>query len=292
MPWMLASLSRIVAAADRALRPGEYSFWHLWGNLSFPHRPTRREIGIYRDFIGEDVREEANVLILGATPELRDCAAELRIRPMLVDRSYSMLSGMLRFAEKAIPANETWLKADWLAVPLPERHFDVVVGDLSLRQLAPESQGALLRRIAQLLRPGGKLVLRHHNIDPLYRTRSYEEIFEEMRDFPYEKKKYEAIGVLLSRLLDRSTQRYQTRTEEIVAAVNDYLRNGSPSFSYRLFLLEFLAKRAQGLIPLASRTREENAALFAERFSIASARSDGSYPESEFYPVYLLKPRI
>jgi len=292
MPWMLASLSHIVAAADRALRPDEYSFWHLWGNLSFPHRPTRREIGIYRDFIGEDAREEANVLILGATPELRDCAAELGIRPMLVDRSYSMLSGMLRFAKKAVPENETWVKADWLTVPLPERRFDVVLGDLSLRQLAPERQGELLRRIAQLLRPGGKLVLRHHNIDPAYREKPYKEIFEEMRDFPYEQKKYEAISVLLSRLLDRSTQRNQTRTEEIVAAVNDYLRSGNPSFAYRLFLLEFLAKRAQGLIPLASRTREENGALFTERFSIANAKSDGSYPESEFYPVYLLTPHI
>ena len=292
MPWMLARLSHIIAAADRALRPEEYSFWHLWRNLSFPHRPTHREVSIYRDFIGEGAREEANVLILGATPELRDCAAELRIRPMLVDRSYDMLSGMLRFAEKAIPANESWVKADWLTVPLPERHFDVVVGDLSLRQLAPERQGALLRRIAQLLRPGGKLVLRHHNIDPAYREKPYEEIFEEMRDFPYEQKKYEAISILLSRLLDRSTQRNQTCTKEIVVAVNDYLRSGRPPFSYRLFLLEFLAKRAQGLIPLASRTREENEALFAERFSIASARSDGSYPESEFYPVYLLKPCI
>ncbi|MBI4122161.1 MAG: class I SAM-dependent methyltransferase [Parcubacteria group bacterium] len=289
---MFDRLSRIIAAGYRVRHPSEYSFWYLWGNLSFPHRPTRREIGIYRDFIGEDAREEANVLILGATPELRDCAAELRIKPMLVDRSYDMLFGMLRFAEEAVPENETWLKGDWLAVPLPERHFDVVVGDLSLRQLAPERQGGLLGRIAQLLRPGGKLILRHHNIDPLYRAKPYEEIFEEMQDFPYEQKKYEAISILLSRLLDRSTQRYQTCTKEIVTAVNNYLRSGRPPFAYRLFLLEFLAKRAQGLIPLASRTREENEMLLAERFSIASARSDGSYPESEFYPVYLLRPRL
>ncbi len=292
MPSMLASLSRVIAAGHRALRPDEYSFWHLWRNLSFPHRPTRREIDIYRDFIGEGVREEANVLILGATPELRDCAAELGMQPILVDRSYDMLYGMLRFTKKAVPANETWLKADWLTVPLPEQSFDVVLGDLSLRQLAPEWQGGLLLRIVQLLRPGGKLILRHHNIDPLYRGMSYEEIFKEMLDFPYERKKYDAISVLLSRLLDRSTQRSQTCTEEIVAATNGYLRNGHPPFAYRLFLLEFLAKRAQGLIPLASRTREENEALFAERFSVVSAKSDGSYPESEFYPVYLLEPRI
>src|SRR3989344_7572027 len=143
MPWMLARLSHIIAAGHRALRPEEYSFWHLWRNLSFPHRPTHREVSIYRDFIGEGAREEANVLILGATPELRDCAAELRIRPMLVDRSYSMLSGMLRFAEKAIPANETWLKADWLAVPLPGRPFYVVVGGILLRPLPPGAHGGL-----------------------------------------------------------------------------------------------------------------------------------------------------
>lgn len=286
---MLDTLAKYVASGHRLLYYREYSFWPMWAALTFPHRPTAQELRLYAKLFGEHAIGERAILILGATPELRDFAAEFRMKPFVVDISRKMLSGMLRFCRVARKENEAWIHSDWLTAELPDKSFDIVAGDLSLRHLAPERQEKLLKKISQLLKPNGKFIIRQHIVNPLWRAKSYSEIFEATRRVPYEDKKYEAMGVLLSRLLDRSAENQLSNPKEIRDAFQEHLSSANPPFSYRLFLHEFFAKRLVHLQTLAAQTKNEIESKFLRDFTIQASYAAADYPESEFYPIYLLK---
>lgn len=288
---MTNRIAHAVVRGHQFLFKKEYAFFQVWEKLSFPHRPTQNEVEIYRQFIGE-ADAETKFLILGPTPELRDLLSEFRSHPILVDTSWMMLAGMSRFLKKAKPDEEIWVKANWLDVPLPERFFDIVLADLSLRHVALGEQKTLLRKISNVLRPGGKFIVRHHVINPAYRGASCEAILGEAEKLPYEDRKYETMGVLLSRLFDASTNGGMNDHRAIVSAVRRYSAKRDTAFSYRLFLAEFMKKRLEVLTyPLASQTKEEIEKLFNEHFSIDGIRRGDSYPESAFYPIYRLIPR-
>ena len=232
--------ARIIAHTNYLADREAYSFLRVWEKLSYPNRPTKKETEIYRKFIG-GLNEGSKLLILGATPELRDLASELNIKPILVDISLNSLSGMLRFAKSADPRNEIWVKSDWAEAPLEENHFDAVVGDLSLRHIELERQELLFEKLLKLLKKGGALVVRHHVANPNYEKRSIAEILEEPLEISYLKNKYQAIGILLSRLFDAGTAKRYADHRNIIENVSEYLsKKPNVVFWYRRFLYDFL----------------------------------------------------
>lgn len=285
------TLAHIAALGHRILYPEEYKFIGLWGNLTFPHRPTESEVGVYRGFVDRGTRSRPQLIIFGATPELRDLAAELGADTTLFDIEPGIFAGMLRFCRRARPEREVWIKGDWLNTSLPERHYDVILGDLILRNVDVAEQEWLLESIRKACAPGGKFITRVHCINPENRKRNWEEIFDEMRHFPYEQKKYEAMSTLLSRLFDKSTKEGRVSPADIAHAAYGYLKTREPSFEYRMFLLEFLEKRIRNMKRLASQTREDIENLLQKYFVIEDSKAAGGYPEAEFYPIYCLRPR-
>lgn len=290
---MKNAIARIAAYGHRFLYSGEYDFFQTWGKLSVPHRPTKKEIEVYRKFIGPGVAPGSRFLIFGATPELRDLAAELGVRPVLIDISWGMFTGMLRYTKAARPKDEVWIKSDWRTAALPDNFFDVVLGDIFLRQVKPEEQIILVNKIAKCLRPGGKFVARRHVINPAYLHRPYEEILDEMGNFPYDDKKYEAMGILQYRLFDAGTKNQLVDHKDVVSGVKRYLASGRSSLSYQLFLHEFLEKRLLLFKKqLASQTKDGAERIFTTSFSIADIWRHDGYPEAQFNPIYLLRPKI
>ncbi len=293
---MTNSIIDILALGQRFLYQREYraSLWEKWGNFTIPQRPNSREIAIYKNFVGA-APPHSQVAVYGATSEFRDMLSELKIQPILIDISLPMLVEMLRYTNSAKEKNEIWIKGDWFTAPLPDNFFDIAIGDLFLRHVDPEKQEELLAKISKSLKADGKLIVRTHAINPSYRHRPYREILEEMRSFPYQEKKYEAMGILLSRLFDASTKNCRTDHDAIIAGIKMYLRGKEVSISYGLFLHEFLAKRlalyAYARKALVSETQPELEELLKKYFSITAVRSDDSYPESQFFPIYLLEKK-
>lgn len=284
----------IVANWYKLLYRQEYivPIWRRWINFSTPHRPTPKEVSIYRHFIDTNVSRGSKFLIFGATPELRDLAVEIGAQTFLIDISWPMFRGMLLYTKVADAARETWIKSDWEDAPLQDSFFDVVVGDLSLRHVAPPKQERILAKISRLLCPNGLLISRVHTVNPKYFKIDYKEIFDEMVHFPYREKKYEAMGLLLSRLLDRSTKTQMISRKDIIDGVEEYIWNTRAPIRYRLFLYEFLVKRVYNHVEvLTSQTKEELEGLFRRFFTILDFQHDGTYPESEFYPIYLLRKK-
>lgn len=287
---MFKKIFQLISYIRCLIKTNEYSFIGAWGNISFPNRPTEKELEIYRAFMAGIPGEISKILILGATPELRDLAAKMKMQTFVCDFSPLMPYGMMKFLRFAKTQEEIWIKANWLDMPFADNFFDIIVGDLSLRHINPETQERFLNKISHILKPEGRLVMRTHVINPTYQKRSYRDILDETMALFYTKKKYEVMGVLLSRLFDSSTKDKKINLEEIRFAVKKYISIYKMPFSYRLFLHEFIEKRIKHYyLNPTSQSKEEVEELLNKFFRILGREHDDTYPESEFYPIYKLE---
>lgn len=101
----------------------------------------------------EVVGRNANVLMLGLTPEISGIGEALTI----VDWNEQMLA-------QAWPADRSGLRAvqaDWREMSFPAASFTAVIGDGSLSMVSwPDDYPALFDRLAACLAPGARLALR------------------------------------------------------------------------------------------------------------------------------------
>jgi tRNA (cmo5U34)-methyltransferase len=78
-----------------------------------------------------------------------------RARLVGVDSSSEMLAA----AREALPGDRVELRLGQLEAALPAGPFDLVVSALTVHHLLGEDKAGLFRRVAQVLRPGGRFVL-------------------------------------------------------------------------------------------------------------------------------------
>lgn len=131
-----------------------------WAKLTSPWRPSAGDIAVYESSLQTNRR--GNVLVLGATPELRDLVARVGDyeRIFVADQSIAMLQAGSELLTYATPEKEVWLKSDWSRLHFLEPKFDVVLGDMIWWVLSVEQQSAILRVITNLLKSNGIFVSR------------------------------------------------------------------------------------------------------------------------------------
>jgi len=146
-------------SADEAVRIWNYNAGK-WPFVGSPWRPSDGDIAIYRKSL--EARYIQSAAVFGATPEIRDFLAKLKLasKPTIVDSSADMLSSMSKLLKIASPINETCVKADWCEAPLPAELFDVVIGDMIWWVVSVEKQERLSATIKRILRPNGLFVSR------------------------------------------------------------------------------------------------------------------------------------
>lgn len=289
---MLANrIAEIITAADRIVHPGHYRLISLWKNLGVPHRPNKEEIAIYRYFLGE-ITTENRILILGATPELRDLVLSLGAQSFVADYSRQMLTVMQTFMNQDPKGRETIIEKNWLDLDFPENFFTAILGDLSLRHISPESQYSLLEKMYRWTKPNGKIILRIHFISPQHAERPYAIILDEIKHLFFSEKPLHVMSLLLSRLYDASTRDNKIDYQSIEVGIREYLSESNMPFSYRVFLHEFMSKRITPFSkPLTSKTKKSYEKLFSTFCIIENCSYAENYLESEYYPIYSLSPR-
>lgn len=140
-----------------------------WGKYTWPGRPCEEDLQIYQSFLTEI--KPQRILILGATPELRDLVATFTREPLtLVDLSLPMLSETTRFLRKADIRKERWYFANWLSLPFQSGLYDAVIGDYAVRQVKQSDRAALIREIHRVLVTGGFFLTRNHYLNPRWRN--------------------------------------------------------------------------------------------------------------------------
>lgn len=138
-------------------------FLQKWKRITSPGRPTHREVKIYEGFAKLKLRKkQAKVLILGATPELRDMLAKYKnVQVMLVDINLDAILAMTALMKnEKTREKEIWMKANWLTAPLPQNYFDVVYGDYVVSNIPLKYQSKFLSNIKKWLKPDGYFINR------------------------------------------------------------------------------------------------------------------------------------
>jgi len=126
-----------------------------WDLVGSPFRPCAQDVELYRQALSLPSSDPWRGLILGVTPELQRLDWPAGSTVVAADRSEPMIRAIWPgpFTSAHV--------AQWDDLPFEDGSFDRVVCDGGLHlQLFPEGHARLVRSIARVLRPGGRLVIR------------------------------------------------------------------------------------------------------------------------------------
>jgi len=141
-----------ISAASRAKRKAS--------SAPLPLEVKKYEIALRAAIKG---KKEPKVMILGATPELRDLAIKLGCTCLAVDVSLDMLVKMTAVMKYQDDPKNLTARADWLKLGeiFKRGGFNAVLADASLNNVPHQLYPAALKNIWQVLSPGGEFITKH-----------------------------------------------------------------------------------------------------------------------------------
>jgi len=263
-----------------------------WDKYTSPFRPSPKDVENY-SFILKRLKKKKSILLLGSTSEIREVLAKQDSLIMIADSSFRMISGMLAFGPLINESNETWVRADWMDLDkfLKNNYFDVILGDLFLRNIDFELQDKCLRKISKLLKKDGYLITRVHFLNEelinLSSTEIIKSVFEEYR---YKRIKMELLEDLIaSRLFDKNTD-FGSKKVNKRAFLNDIKRyKKSARNKKEKSILNNILEKWDGERTWVQRTSGEIDKLLSRYFIICDIKIADDYEDSKFYPIYILK---
>jgi hypothetical protein len=131
-----------------------------WCHFGPPLRPCDEDIRYMAGLVTGHLRgkPESQALLCGVTPEIALMPWPSGTRMTAVERSSEMIDVVW---PGDVPNRRRALQGDWLTLPLPDRAFDIVIGDgCFISMHYPEGYRALAGRIARLLSADGLLLMR------------------------------------------------------------------------------------------------------------------------------------
>jgi len=263
----------------------------MWDKYTSPFRPSIVDIDNYF-LILKRLKQKRNILLLGATPEIRDILANLGLKVLIADFSQEMLIGMTNHGVGIIESSEKWVKTDWMDMNkfIKNDYFDLILGDLVLRNIEPDSQINFLKEISELLNKNGYFVGRIHFINESLMPVSARRIIESSFEDGYRIKSKSLEDLITSRLFDKATNFKTKRINKRKFAndINGYIKKDLTSKREDLVLNNILKKWA-GQRTWTQRTAKEIDRLLFRYFSIRDIRIASDYKDSEFYPLYILR---
>jgi len=155
-----------------------------WKLFTPPWHPSVDNITLYKKLLDRTIKgvENPKILILGATPEIRDMLADYKnIEVVLADITMEMILAMNELVKKENFSNEIWVKSDWLKMPLEKDYFDIIFGDYVISQLPEELTNTFLSKIKSLLKTNGRFVPRAVFFDE-ETALDFDEIIEKFND--------------------------------------------------------------------------------------------------------------
>src|SRR3989338_8757797 len=191
-----------------------------WQKLGIGNHPSPHDVDVYRRFLMDAMRGEdrPNVLLLGATPEIRDMLAEYpEIEVTVLDVNGEAIRAMTSFMKEK-PVNEKQAVGDWLFFPLPEYTYDAVFGDQISTNVSFENLDTLYRRIRAALKPSGYLITRITSHFPDTRIYAPEELIEKFSRIPPSKESFTEFWNLLTFFSHRNPVSTTDSTFELLEA--------------------------------------------------------------------------
>ena len=146
--------------------------------------PTPEELKVYEKFFktAQGSKKKVKVLVLGATPEIRDLSIRLGAETIAVDVSPRLLLTLTNVMKYKDDFKNKFMVGDWLEADkfLPKNSFDIVMADVSLSNLPAKNNKDMLRVVNHLLKKDGYFITRNIAYDFPKKLKTVDEI---LRDF-------------------------------------------------------------------------------------------------------------
>ncbi len=134
----------------------------IWTKMVGPSRPTASELAVYTKYahkLMSKVNRRLRILILGSTPEFRDWAYEENMEVWVLDANKSYNRTINReLRHKIVLENKEFQEQTvidkWQNLNKKE-FFDIIIGDLSVGNVAPDDLEPLLKNISDSLTAQG-----------------------------------------------------------------------------------------------------------------------------------------
>lgn len=154
-----------------------------WEQVGTPIRPSQEEIDFYMNHV-ESFSDGYNskILILGATPELRDIALKYgknRVGCDIDDRIWEVMKIFMKESGK-----EKFIHSDWLTMPEDEK-FDIILGDCSVNMLPSDSVEPFIQKTARLVQDKGMVIQRIGTSFKKYTVEDFAKAMEDYRTNQY-----------------------------------------------------------------------------------------------------------
>lgn len=151
----------------------------LWAKFAPPGRPSKDDIKNYDKLLKIALNniEQPKIVILGATPEIRNLLYKYKDTKVLcVDMTGDMYWAMNNFIKHQNP-REKFIKANWLTMSKKIKDADVVIGDYVLGNIS-DHQHKFYLEIKRILKPGGYFI--HRDFLLTYRIKKIKNVYQEL----------------------------------------------------------------------------------------------------------------
>lgn len=140
-------------------------FADKWAKTLPPSRPGRSELKLYQKLFVQykNKRSQTKILILGATPELRDLFSQFDSEVTIADANVEMVKAMSLL--RRYQTKEKIIIGRWEKLPLRYK-YDIVMGDISLNMLDKAAIPKMVKRVARMLKDGGYFLHRTATYNP------------------------------------------------------------------------------------------------------------------------------
>ncbi|MBW2982301.1 class I SAM-dependent methyltransferase [Candidatus Woesearchaeota archaeon] len=253
--------------------------------------PTPEELRVYEKFfkIAKGSNKKLKVLILGATPEIRDLSIRLGAETIAVDVSPRLLLALTNVMEYKDDFNNKFMVGDWLEADkfLQKNSFDIVMADVSLANLPAENNKDMLKTINKLLTKDGYLITRNLVYDLPEKLRTVDEIL-----IDFKKEGNTPLGLIFELCLETELLKkgFNPKIREYnwaaLTEVEDYVKKNLDIKNRAYF--ENLAKHAK-VHKLAVFSKKGFHDIVKRYFYIKEIAVIKGIGHSRFAPIYFLK---
>ncbi len=256
----------------------------VWDKILPPARPSISELKIFEKYIKKLAKNKnAKILILGATPELRDLVLKHKLVPICADinkENFIALKKLMKHKGKEIFIHSDWLKLKGKEI------YDLIIGDTSLTMLPWKKWEDYLKRFKQIIKKDGMIV---HRSDVRFsedEKRTPLEIFQLYRKSKKKAPIFSSILISLCITFHRKDKEY-CNLNELIKKVKGLYKKGLISKKECRGITDFLV--AKGLKVIIPRKKEFE--KMARKYFRIVKIERGKNPLSKYLPIHILKPK-
>jgi len=134
--------------------------------LKFPAKPTKKQLLLYKEAVYKTcvLQKQPEVLILGATPELRDLCIKHNCKVTAVSPGKIALEAMTYMMEHKDHPNNKAIESNWTNIPLPNNSCDLALTDMALTCNPIKKHDPILKEVQRILKPSGFFFIRSYDM--------------------------------------------------------------------------------------------------------------------------------